>query len=233
MEEMQKKTIIWNGDSICAGKKGDDTRELDAWAGRIAAKYEMTYKNYAIGGGTVAENSGMKGSVPRHSVSATFAKMAEEFPDADYIIFEGGSNDADLLKDRLGGIDPADFSGNYDRDTLAGALESIFCRSKQIWQGKKIGFIVAHKMGLTPASRECRRSFFEVAIAVCKKWEIPYLDLWEESGLDPLLPEQYDPEKTPEENIAAGSLYLDGQHLTARGYDRTVELVENFIKTAL
>ncbi len=72
-----------------------------------------------------------------------------------------------------------------------------------------------------------------MAIAVCKKWEIPYLDLWEESGLDPLLPEQYDPRKTPEENIAAGSLYLDGQHLTAKGYDRTAVLVENFIKTAL
>ncbi len=233
MNVLEKKTIIWNGDSICAGKKGDDTPELDAWAGRIAAKHEMTYKNYAIGGGTVAENSGMKGAVPRHSVSATLSNMAEEFPDADYIIFEGGTNDADLLKDRLGTVDPADFSGNYDRDTFTGALESLFFQSKKIWKGKKIGYIVAHKMGLTPGARANRRAFFERAILLCKKWEIPYMDLWEESGLDPLLPEQYDPQKTPEENIAAGSLYLDGQHLTAKGYDRTVVLVENFIKTAL
>ncbi len=233
MSKLQEKTIVWNGDSICAGKKGDDTPALDAWAGRIAAKYEMTYKNYAIGGGTVAENSGMKGAVPRHSVSATLSKMAEEFPDADYIIFEGGTNDADLLKDRLGAVDPADFSGNYDRNTFTGALESLFFRSKKIWKGKKIGYIVAHKMGLTPGARANRRAFFERAILLCKKWEIPYMDLWEESGLDPRLPEQYDPQKTPEENIAAGSLYLDGQHLTAKGYDRTVVLVENFIKNLL
>lgn len=233
MNILEKKAIIWNGDSICAGKKGDDTPALDAWAGRIARKYGMTYKNYAVGGGTVAENAGMKGEEPRHSVSATFSKMAEEFPGADYIIFEGGTNDADLLTDRLGTMDPEDFSGNYDRDTFSGALESLFFRAKETWPGKKIGFIVAHRMGTTPGARANRRRFFEQAIAICRKWQIPCLDLWEESGLDPLLPGHYDPEKSKEENIAAGSFYLDGQHLTAKGYDHTVKFVEEFIKTAL
>ncbi len=130
-------------------------------------------------------------------------------------------------------MDPADFSGNYDRDTFTGALESLFFRSKKIWKGKKIGYIVAHKMGLTPGARGNRWAFFERAIIICQKWEIPYMDLWEESGLDPLLPGHYDPQKNKEENIEAGSFYLDGQHLTAKGYDHTVKWVERFIKDQL
>lgn len=33
LDRLSGKTVIWNGDSICAGKGFDDTREQDAWAG--------------------------------------------------------------------------------------------------------------------------------------------------------------------------------------------------------
>ncbi len=231
MNKLQGKTIIWNGDSICAGKKGNDTKELDAWAGRIAARNGMTYKNYAVGGGTVTENTRMKGNVPPHSVSATLDGMAAELPDADYIILEGGSNDADLLKDRFGKVDAEDFSGDYDRDTFCGALESIFYRATRLWKGKKIAFIIAHKMGVTPESRARRYTYFEAAMELCEKWGIPYLDLWDGCYLNPCLPWMYDPEKTAEENDFAGSFYRDGQHLTADGYDLTADIIEAWLNT--
>jgi len=140
-----KKTIIWNGDSICAGSSASGN-----WATRIATKNDMQYKNYAVGGGTVAENLPLlKNGKQRHSVSATFDKMYEESSDADYIIIEGGTNDADLLgslikgeKTLIGTFDPLDYSGQYDRSTFCGALESIFYRATKYWKGKKIGFIV-------------------------------------------------------------------------------------------
>ena len=81
------KTIIWNGDSICQG-----SRHTGNWATRIAEKNSMTYKNYAVGGGTIAEDlPPMNDGRIRHSVSASIDLMYEECPNADYIIIEGGT----------------------------------------------------------------------------------------------------------------------------------------------
>ena len=238
------KTIIWNGDSICAGKAFDDSKDDDAWAGRIARKNLMIYKNYAIGGGTIAENVmfASKGTL-RHSISATLDTMYEEYPDADYVIIEGGTNDADLLGNfirgtdtaRFGVFDPCNFSGEYDRDTFSGALESVFFRATRYWSGKKIAFIVAHKMGAHlggfTSETNNRRIYFERAIEICKKWGIPYLDLWESSYLNPKLKWMYDNEKTPDANVEAGSFYADGQHLTAKGYELTADIIDSWLKT--
>ncbi len=238
------KRIVWDGDSICAGKAFDDTKESDAWAGRIAEKNLMIYKNYAKGGGTVTENVTYSDGVKlRHSVSATLDRMYEENLEADYIILEGGTNDADLLgtvirgeAERFGVLDPHDFSGEYDRDTFSGALESVFYRATRLWKGKKIAYIVAHKMGAKnaigyTADVNNRRAYFERAIAICEKWGIPYLDLWKDCYLNPKLSWMYDREKTPEENVSAGSFYADGQHLTAKGYDLTADIIDSWLKT--
>lgn len=235
MNDLKGKTIIWNGDSICAGNKKKDPWESNAWAGRIAFRNGMTYKNFAVCGGVFVEGLVRDSGNPRHSVSASLADMIEEFPEADYILFEGGTNDADLLKntDRLGTWDPDDFSGDYDVTTFCGAMESVFYRATRAWCGKKIGYIVAQKMGVKPESRRQRYLYFEEAMAICEKWGIPYIDLWDGCYLNPCLPRMYDPEKTSDENNEAGTYYRDGQHLTDAGYDLTSELIENWIKTAL
>ncbi len=116
--KLHGKTIIWNGDSICQGSSRWGT-----WADRIAAKNELkAWKNYGIGGGTIAENTPrfQISGKERHYVSATVEKMYEEFPDADYIIFEGGTNDADLIgritegtiAEKFGTFDADNYSGN-------------------------------------------------------------------------------------------------------------------------
>lgn len=237
---LNQKTIIWNGDSICAGKAFNDTK--DAWAGRIATENGMAYKNYAASGGTITENVSISGGTV-HSVSQTVDKMYEEYPDADYVIFEGGTNDADLLgnmigdavPERLGDISYGNYSGNYDKNTFCGALESIFYRATQYWKGKKIGFIVAQKMGRTltgySAAVNNRRAYFEKAIQICEKWGVPLLNLWDSCYLNPMLPHFYDTEKTSDENCAGGSMYADGQHLTSAGYDFTAKIIEAWLKS--
>ena len=234
--KLHGKTIIWNGDSICQGSS-----RWGSWADRIAAKNTLkAWKNYGIGGGTVAENSPpFQSGKPRHSVCGTLKQMHEDFPDADYVILEGGTNDADLLgriigeekSPRFGSFDADDYSGNYDRDTFCGALESIFYRATKYWRGKKIAFIVAHKMGLgcTPTVKN-RYAYFEGAMAICKKWGIPYLNLWDTCPLNPNLPWMYDATKSVEENEKI-SLYKDGQHLTADGYDYTTDIIDSWLKT--
>ncbi len=233
------KTIIWNGDSICQGGS-----EKGNWATRIAKWNSMTYKNYAVGGGVITEGApkSVRTGLPRHSVSETIDLMYEEYPDADYIIIEGGTNDADLIGDafhgasntRLGCYDIADFSGEYDRRTFTGALESVFYRATKYWSGKKIGYIVAHKMGI-PAVSTCyynRRLYFDRAVEICKKWGIPYIDLWNTCYLNPSLPWMYDQTKTSQElNDENVCFYVDEQHLSSRGYDVTADIIDAWLKT--
>ena len=233
--KLYRKTVIWNGDSICYGSSA-----TGAWADRIAAKNELkAWKNYGVGGGTIVENGPPHQSgKERHSVSATLQEMYEEYPDADYIIIEGGTNDADLLgritegtvAARFGSFDPDDFSGNYSTYTFCGALESIFYRAKQLWSGKKICFIVAQKMGLNPPTVANRYAYFEAAMQICEKWEIPYLNLWDDCYLDPNQAHMYDPNKSAEENEKT-MLYRDGQHLTAAGYDVTADIIDEWLKS--
>ena len=233
--KLYRKTIIWNGDSICYGSS-----RYGNWATRIAERNELKdSKNYGVGGATIVENPPpFQSGSERHSVSATLEEMYEEFPDADYIILEGGTNDADLLGRiteeplpyRFGSVDPDDFSGNYDTYTFCGALESIFYRAKELWPKATICYIVAQKMGLKADTSANRYAYFQAAMQICEKWEIPYLNLWDDCDLDPTNPEMYDPSKSEEENEQS-SMYKDGQHLTPAGYDYTTDIIDGWLKT--
>ena len=231
--KLSGKKILFDGDSICIGR-----RETGNWATRITERFSAVCPCYAAGGGTITENPPrFKAGGERHSVSASLERLHAEHPDADYLLIEGGTNDADLLgnaaageESRLGSYTDFDFSGSYDRDTFCGALESIFFRATQLFPDKKIGYIVAQKMGRGESSFKNRRHYFLAAIGICRKWGIPYIDLWETSYLNPNLPWMYDPTHTPEENLTDNrGYYFDGQHLTARGYDLTAELIGNWL----
>lgn len=227
------KTIVWDGDSICAGNIA-----YGNWATRIAEKNKMTFKNYAVGGGVVGVNFPLsaKGYI-RHSVLENVDTMFEEYPNADYIVFEGGTNDADLIERgdapfRLGSVDPENFSGDYDLTSFTGYLETLFYKAIKYWTGKKICYIVAHKMGVEAQSRRIRRMYFDKAVEICKKWGIPYIDLWEGCYLNPCIESMYNKNNTPDENRKNNiGYYVDGQHLTKRGYDYTSEIIENWLKT--
>lgn len=235
--KLYNKTIIWNGDSICSGSE-----IFGSWATRIAEKNSMQFKNYAVGGGTIAQGLPLtaKGK-KRHSVCETLDLMYEQYPDADYVIIEGGSNDADLLglavdrenNTKFGSFTKSDYSGEYDVNTFCGALEDVFYRATKYWMGKKIAFIVAHKMGSKRIQNyDNRRMYFDAAIEICKKWGIPYLDLWNGCYLNPFLPWMYDSSKTPDENKEENSgFYFDGQHLTSKGYDFTSDIIESWLKS--
>lgn len=230
------KKILFDGDSICYGSVAAGN-----WATRISEWLGVPCFNYSRGGGTIAEDPPMlKGGYPRHSVSANLARMHEEHPDADYILFEGGTNDADLFAGeiregrpcRLGQLDPDDFGGEYDARTFTGALESVFYRALSFWPKARIGYIVAQKMGTAASSRANRRRYFDRAVAVCRKWGIPYIDLWEGSPLNPCHPAHYFRENTADENREKNiGYYIDGQHLTGSGYDFTADLIAKWLKT--
>ena len=161
---LYKKTIVFDGDSICQGSTKFDRI---CWASLIGKKNEMEWYNYGIGGGTVtaelyySEDDGTK--KPRHWVSRNIDKIHERHPSLDYLILEGGTNDADLLAsapERIGSLDPSDYSGNYDDTTFTGALETLFFKATSYYPNARIGYIIAQKMGVAHHAEHRRQRFF-------------------------------------------------------------------------
>ena len=238
MLDLKGKVIVFDGDSICHGGRTGVNGDNAGWAARVGKALSMEWYNYSVGGGTITGDMYQESTgLARHWICRNIDKIHELHDKVDYLIFEGGTNDSDLLgigSEKFGSFDPRDFSGNYDDTTFTGALEMLFYKAISYYPSARIGYIVAQKMG-TP---ECgygaefhRRYYFLRAIEICKKWGVPYLDLWERSTLNPSLRCYYDPNLTNEENIAAGKAYKDGQHLTDAGYDMISPAIADFVRS--
>lgn len=224
------KKVVFAGDSICHAST--DETQKNGWAGRIGANHSMEWRNAGISGGTLTR--GVAGS------AGCISDI--DFGDApDYIILEGGTNDADLIggKDgsgnmpaKYGSYDLYYYEHDFDETTFCGAVESLFLRLTTDYAGAKIGFIIAHKMGglstndgyYYNAENNKRRYYFETIIALCKKWGIPYIDLWEGCYLNPM---------NTKHNGGSDPFYSNGdyQHLTAKGYDYITPMIEKWMET--
>ena len=231
------KEAVFEGDSICHGTSvgTSDPTYGYGWAGRIGIANAMNWTNYGINGGAITSRGNSK-ITSSHSVVDNIDTVYAQHPDAEFIIFEGGTNDADLLGDAstsadFGSFSADDFSGSYDINTFTGALETIFYKAISYWKGKKIGFIIAQKMGRYMSARNNRHAYFVRAMEVCEKWGIPYINLWDNCYLNPVNPLCWDSSLTIDGNIAAGNLYTDAQHLTAKGYDSISPMIENWMKS--
>ena len=218
------KTVAFDGDSICHGISASDGKS--GWAGRIGTANGMNWANFGVSGGTITNNHS-------HCIMNAIEDIHTFMPTLDYYIFDGGTNDADILKmDGIGTFTADDYSGTYDTDTFSGAFETLLYNAFTYYPTTKIGYIVAQKMGKTGnANYPIRKAYFERAIEICKKWGVPYIDLWNGSHLNPNLESMYDSSLDAEGNIEAGKMYIDGQHLTPNGYDYITPIIEAWMKT--
>ena len=233
--QLKGKIAVFDGDSICAGIGSAMGDYGDGWAGRIGVKNKMSYHNVGVGGATITAET-YSGQTPRHWVSRSIDTIYQNYPNADYIILEGGTNDADNFyntPEKLGTFDETDFTGPFDDTTFYGAMDSLCKKALTYFPKAKIGFIVAHKMGKGFTSyTKNRNDYFTYASRVCKKWGIPVLNLWEDGQLRPDLISMYDPTyNTIETATEHGLCYYDGQHLTAYGYDVISPKIEAFMKS--
>lgn len=215
-----EKTAIFLGDSICAGTTvGTDSPYYGyGWGGIIGEANRMTWKNYGKNGGTITH---------RGSDNTCIAKIADtaitEYPAADYVIFEGGCNDADQMKEAGLGEISADYA-NFDTTTFSGALEALILKLITAYPYARIGYIIPQKMytGYADytADTHIHRKYFERAISICNKWGIPCLDLWTGCPLNPKL-------------STASIFYVEqnGQHLTEAGYQAVTPKIEAFMRS--
>ena len=215
------KVAIFDGDSICHATSADGI----GWAGRIGMANNMMWQNFGISGGTFT------GGFGNHCISETDYGITQP----DYIIIEGGTNDADKIGSILNGAKPDKFGTlnlvGYDEEfstnTYCGAIESLFKRLLTTYPNAKIGVIIAQKMGVSnnyTKEGNNRRAYFEVLMQLCEKWGIPYINLWDKGRLNPKLSVYYT-------NGSEGEYYTDGQHLTARGYDLISPMIEEWMRT--
>ena len=218
-----RKTAAFDGDSISAGVSAGDDKS--GWAGRIGDANEMNWNNYSAGGGTISNNH-------THCIMNNIDNIFAEMPTVDYYIFDGGTNDADILgANGIGVLTENDFSGTYDTATFTGAFETLLYKALTYYPTTKIGYIVAQKMGKTNnANYAIRKAYFERAIEICEKWGIPYIDLWNGSPLNPNLESMYDSSLDENGNIAAHKMYTDGQHLTPTGYEAITPKIEAWMR---
>ena len=155
------KIASFNGDSICAG-----AGFAGGYASIIGTENGMTVENVAVSGATITPHTGIA-----HIISTSIDDMRE---DADYVILEGGVNDADY-QITLGSL-TSGYSDTLDTSTFAGAFENMLKSALDRFPGKKIGFIIVHKCSSSFDSRSTS-SYYSVCVEACKKWGIPYLDL--------------------------------------------------------
>lgn len=205
------KTIVFHGDSICAGS-GDT---LGGYGKIIADRNGMSYQNIAVGGATItAEMYSQTSGNAYHWISRTIGNMDET---ADYAIVEGGLNDA-WHASPMGAISDG-FDSTLDDTTYYGAFESMLKQLILRFPGKKIGYIAVHKRAPDFDSRSTG-DYYTAAVECCRKWGIPVCDL--NTSVPPL----------GHMDFFIPTYTLDGSHPTVEGYSKYYcDKIEAWLKT--
>ena len=168
------KKIMFFGDSITANKGSWGDTET------IRAKNNMRGNNYAVGGMTYTVLSDSNDS---NNIYLRIKAKISEYTDADYICFQGATNDA-FRGVPLGTMsDENDFTTELLTNNFAGAFE-MACRFLRVNVPQaKLLYLVNLKI---PRNKNLK-NYVEMAKKICNKYSIQYLDLWNNSGLNPTI----------------------------------------------
>ena len=206
------KTALFGGDSICAGSP-TEPEATRGWAGRIAAQYGMTVTNTGIPGASLST-----------SRKARILTQIEKVKDNtyDYVILQGLAGDA-LGPAPVGTMSDSFDVADFDVATYAGGLEELFYYAKQYFgEETQIGYIIGYQ---TPKTEMGGRmadmsEYVAVAIPVCDKWGVPYLDLYNDAHLNNDLLKVTTTEYLP-----------DHLHPNAAGYDILYKPIAAWMET--
>lgn len=208
------KSALFIGDSISYGA-GD----LAAWASRLKYQFNLNMKNKSRSSWIVAKGDLELGSIQ--------TQLEEEINHSyDYIVVEGGINDImrnswDENRCKLGAISSSYALEDFDVNTFAGGLEAIFYHATTEFKGAKVGYILTYKPSesfINGAGWTNAEAYVSAAKAICEKWDIPILNMWDDTELN-------------EKLHAEGSPYLtDGLHFSHDGYELVNESIARWFE---
>lgn len=214
LSPLYSKKVSFNGDSIMFGQG-----YLGGFAKMIADKYSMVYENVAVSGGIISYTT----NESVHCISKAVENMAI---DSDYIILEGGYNDY-IYKTPLGVITNG-MNDTINNKTILGGAEQMCRNLLARFPGKKIGFILTHKINNTDytpitdwngVNSRTMRDVHDGILNVLKKYSIHVCDLYNISCFN-----------TELEEYKKYTADLDGIHLNKEGYELFyLDKVENFM----
>lgn len=188
--DLKGKTVAVFGDSIAfgSGNKGCGVGEF------LSADLGMNAVKYAVGGARVGYRSG------KNWVIEQVVRAIKDGINPDYIVFDGFTNDCNVSEGAtcpdvpLGELQ----SGYADYDifkvektfTFTRCFEEMIFAFLKYFPKAKPLFFRPHNMGRRDDLLQ--RQYGERAIEICKKWGVPFVDLYSESGLNTFIPEHRD-----------------------------------------
>ena len=200
--DLSGKKALFVGDSISAG-----TGDSAAWANRLGSYYNMTVKNNSQGGWVVADDS-------QTGLGSIQSQLNSEIgTDYDYIVIEGGIND--LMRNvnqnsnfcKLGEISNSYNLSAFDTTTFAGGLEAIFYNATTGFENSSVGYIFTYKPQTNWIGNwEVAQQYVATAKAICEKWNISYIDLWNDEAVNSVLSDN-------------ATYRADGLHVNEAGYE--------------
>ena len=214
MNTLNQKSVLFVGDSLCEAYCERESAEYSSrrgWAGRIMVDNGMTGLNKSLGGASIGNCRG-----ENLVYNQLIAMTGNEY---DYLIIEGGANDA--WDSAPVGVMTDGFDGPFDRDSFAGGLEATFAYAREHFPTAKLGFIVTFQMpsanyGRLPDMSE----YFALSKKICDKWSVPYLDLYFDEAFNKNVLKSETNEHLP-----------DFIHPNSAGYNLLAPRIESWMKT--
>jgi len=168
--QLKGKTMYAFGDSIVRGHSYSRS-----FVNLTAERELMNLSKYAVNGASVGPSSNQLITQVRNAPSRA----------PDYLVFNGGTNDAELIYARryavgamADGFDPA----RFDKSTYAGSLETALSAMRTKWPTSQLVYVAVHKLG----SRDwfTQLAIRSVTLQICAKWKVPVADLFNDATLD-------------------------------------------------
>ena len=132
------KTLYVAGDSIAYGKGS-----AGGYGKCIADKYGMTLTNEAVDGATLTPNITDKVYGGTRGCISTVVTNSTALAKADYILLEGGVNDA--WNNAPVGTLTDGFAAAYDETTMTGALEKMLDDLATNHSDKRVAYVLDRK----------------------------------------------------------------------------------------
>jgi lysophospholipase L1-like esterase len=227
MENLIGKKLLVFGDSIMFGS-GNNGYGVGEYLNKDLG---LVCKKYAVGGARVGYHKDKNWLVDQ------VRSAIENKEQPDYIIFNGFTNDCNIAE---GATKPdvvlGEISCGYngfnifeidEKDyNFSHCFEEVVFAFLNYFPSAKILFVRPHNMGRR--DDKLQKIYGERALEICRKWGIPYVDLYSESGLNTFIPTHRDLFTCDSYGWGRG----DCTHPNAIGYElKYMPLIESKLKT--
>lgn len=208
--------VLFVGDSICEAYVEWNTlgytKEFCGWAARIEKSDGIHGTNYSKSGASLSNCRGT------NTILAQLQKAAgKKF---DLVVLHGGVNDA--WDGAPVGKMETGFDASFDKTTFGGGLEATIAYAKKTFPDAKLCFVInfALPAATKGVSLTDMSAYFALAKKICDKWNVPYLDLYNNNEVNTAL------------QVATSKTYLhDHIHPTSKGYDVLSPYIAEFLRS--